>query len=150
MATDRTLTSYVVRVGGIVEAPIEVVWDMVADARRYHTWAAMPVSTLEREGDETPDGVGAIRNLGTPGFVSREEVVAFEPPTHLAYVLLAGLPIRDYRADVRLEPLGDHRTRIVWVGTFRSSGVTGAIMRRFLTVVLGDFVRRLTKHAPTR
>lgn len=144
------MTHYVVRVGRIIEAPIEVVWDMIADARGFSSWGFMSHSSLEREGTPTPDGVGAIRNLGTGSFISREEVVVFEPPTHLGYVLLAGLPISNYRADVRLEPLGERRCRIAWVGTFESKGLTGAIIQRFLTMVLGDFVRRLAKVAPTR
>ena len=82
--------------------------------------------------------------------ISREEVVEFERPTHLAYVLLAGLPISNYRADVRLTSLGERRTRILWIGTFESKGVTGAIMKRVLRFVLSDFVRRLSKVAPKR
>ena len=139
---------HVVRVGGIVEAPIETVWDILADARSYRTWNLMTVSRLEREGVDTPDGVGAIRNFGAGSVLSREEVVVFEPPTHLAYVLLAGLPITDYRADVRLVPLGPESCRITWVGEFDARPVIGPVMQRFLTFVLGDFVRRLTKVAP--
>lgn len=48
----------------------------------------MPSTGLERAGAPTPDGVGAIRRLGFGPMGSREEVVAFEPPTHLGYVLL--------------------------------------------------------------
>jgi uncharacterized protein YndB with AHSA1/START domain len=144
------MTHYVVRTGRIVEAPIDVVWDMVADARSYRTWTAMTASTLEREGDDTPDGVGAIRNFGTGNVLSREEVVAFEPPTHLGYVLLAGLPIENYRADVRLVPLGPRSCRVTWVGEFDCRRPTGFVMTRFLRFVLGDFCRRLAKHAPRR
>ncbi|MFN8053121.1 MAG: SRPBCC family protein [Acidimicrobiales bacterium] len=144
------MTHYVVRAGRIVEAPLDTVWDMIADARSYSSWAVMGSSTLEREGSPTPDGVGAIRNFGTGTIMSREEVVAFDPPTHLGYRLLSGLPIENYRADVTLTSLGDRRTRVMWVGTYESKGFVGAVMRRFLTFVLGDFVRRLAKHAPKR
>ena len=85
------MTHYVVRVGRIIEAPIEVVWDMIADARGFSSWGFMSHSSLEREGTPTPDGVGAVRNLGTGSFISREEVVVFDPPSHLGYVLLGQL-----------------------------------------------------------
>lgn len=141
---------YTVHTGRIVEAPIDVVWAMLADARGYSSWALMSRSTLEREGDDTPDGVGAIRNFGSAGVMSREEVVVFEPPTHLAYVLLAGLPIDDYRADVRLTELGPRSCRISWDGEFDAPAPIGLVMRRFLGFVLGDFVRRLAREAPRR
>lgn len=141
---------HVVRVGGIVQAPIDTTWAILADARIYSTWALMPVSRLEREGDDVPDGVGAIRNFGAGPMMSREEVVEFDPPHHLAYVLRAGLPISDYRADVHLTELGPESCRISWVGEFDARPVVGPVMQRFLTFVLGDFVRRLRKHAPTR
>jgi len=146
----RAMSHHTVRVGRIIEAPIDVVWAMLADARSYSSWALMRVSVLEREGVPAPDGVGAIRNFGSAGVMSREEVVVFDPPHHLAYVLLAGLPIRAYRADVRLTELGPRSCRIGWAGEFESNPVVGAIMQRFLTFVLGDFVRRLAKVAPTR
>lgn len=141
---------HVVRAARLVDAPIETVWAMVADARGYRTWAAMTTTELEREGDPAPDGVGAIRIFGSMGVNSREEVVAFEPPTHLGYVLLAGLPVDDYRADVTLTAVDARRTRVTWVGQFDAPGVRGAVMERFLRFVLGDFVRRLAKHAPGR
>lgn len=144
------MSHHVVRTGRIIEAPIETVWAMLADARAYSTWALMSVSRLEREGDDTADGVGAIRNFGSAGIVSREEVVVFEPPTHLAYVLLAGLPIRDYRADVRLTALGPDSCRISWDGEFDAAPAVGTLMQGFLRFVLGDFVRRLARHAPRR
>ena len=149
-AEAEPMPHFVVRTGRIIEAPIATVWSMLADARSYSSWALMSVSQLEREGDETPDGVGAIRNFGSAGVMSREEVVVFEPPTHLAYVLLAGLPIRDYRADVRLTELGPSSCRIAWDGEFDASAPVGFVMRRFLGFVLGDFVRRLAKEAPKR
>ena len=100
-------------------------------------------------GSPTPDGVGAIRNFGSGPMLSREEVVEFEPPHHLAYVLLAGLPISGYRADVRLTELGPNSCRISWVGEFDARPIVGAVMQRFLRFVLGDFVRRLRRYAPT-
>ena len=38
----------------------------------------------------------------------------FDAPTHLAYVLLSGLPLDGYRADVWLTTLPNGGTRIVW------------------------------------
>lgn len=135
-----------------VEAPIDSVWRLVANARGYAEWAAMTRSTLEVEGSPEPDGVGAIRNFGTTRVISREQVVAFDPPVdgraHLGYVLLSGLPVRDYHADVDLVSAGSG-TEVTWRSSFEVDRAwLRPVMTAFLRVVLGDFCRRLAKHAP--
>ena len=86
-------------------------------------------------------------NLGYRTFTSREEVVAYEPPHHFAYVLLKGVPVRDYRADVTLTPDGTG-TLITWTSTFEPKYPgTGWLMSAFLRGVLRDFARRLARHA---
>ena len=124
-------------------APIERVWELLADHRGYPAWSTMTGAELEREGDPPPNGVGAIRVLRTGPGKSREEVVAFEPPTHLAYTLLSGLPAKDYRADVHLSPEPGGGTRIDWQSSFRSGPLTALIIR----TAVGSFSSRLAKAA---
>ena len=64
-----------------------------------------------------PDGVGAVRRFARFGVGSQEEVLAWDPPHHLAYTILKGFPVRNYRADVTLTPDGSG-TLISWVATF--------------------------------
>ncbi len=90
------------KVTRVANAPRESVWALVADGARWKDWAGVIKSSLEREGEPPPDGVGAIRRLGPPPFRSREEVVVWEPPSHLGYVILSGMPVRNYRADIKL------------------------------------------------
>ncbi len=74
----------------------------------------------------------SIRRFSVGPGASREEVVAFEPPRHLGYVLLSGLPLRSYRADVELTPDGDG-TLIAWHATLEPKLTgTGAAMEAFL------------------
>ena len=125
--------------------PIDAVWARLADARRWREWTAFSVSELEREGEPAPDGVGAIRLFGFRAFTSREEVVAFEPPSHLGYVLLKGLPLRGYRSDVALTAVPGG-TDIEWRSTFESAWPgTGWFWRGFLALVLRDCARRLAQ-----
>jgi hypothetical protein len=136
-----------VAVGARSTAPPAVVWRLLADARAWSRWAPIRHSRLEREGDPAPDGVGAIRCFGTGPVNSREQVVVFEPPHRLAYVLLQGMPVRRYRSDVVLAPDGAG-TAISWRSTFdpRWPG-TGPLLRGFLIGVLGSFARRLARAA---
>lgn len=87
-----------------VSAPPEVVFDVLTDHRRYAEITRLRKSTLEREGDPAPNGVGAIRALTAVGPPIREEVVVYEPPSRFSYKVLSGLPVRDHLGTVSLEP----------------------------------------------
>jgi hypothetical protein len=127
----------------------DAVWRWLADGASWASWSMLTVSELEREGEPPPDGVGAVRRFGRAGRVSREQVVAFEPPHHLGYVLLSGMPVLGYRADVHLSADGEG-TLIVWRSRFtpRWPG-TGALIGWFFTRVLTGFARALARRAAT-
>jgi uncharacterized protein YndB with AHSA1/START domain len=86
-----------------VDAPPEVVFDVLTDHRRYAEITRLRKSTLEREGDPAPNGVGAIRVLAAVGPPIREEVVVYERPSRFSYKVLSGLPLRDHLGTVSLE-----------------------------------------------
>ena len=77
---------------------------MLADATRWREWAGsmITVSEWEREGDPAPGGVGAIRRLGRPPAYAREQILEYDPPRHLAYTIVSGLPVNGYHADIDL------------------------------------------------
>jgi hypothetical protein len=142
-----TQSSYAV--SGHADAAPETVFEILADGSGWSRWAGPMIvkSWWEREGTPAPGGVGAIRALGMKHVGSREEIVAYDPPTHLAYTILSGLPVLDYRADVRITPDGTG-TRIDWSGTFTPKVPgTGPLLRMFLLATIGGFVRRLSRYA---
>ncbi len=96
-----------------VDAPPEVVFDVLTDHRRYAEITRLRKSTIEREGDPAPDGVGAIRVLAAVGPPIREEVVAYERPSRFSYKVLSGLPVRDHLGTVSLEP-SDAGTKVTY------------------------------------
>lgn len=128
-------------------APVEAVWRLLADVRTWREWNAFGTSELERDGAPDPNGVGAIRRLGQGPVISREQILDFDPPHHLAYTILSGVPVRDYRADVELTPDGDG-TLISWRASFAPKiPGTGALMRAFLRGALRTTARRLARAA---
>src|SRR3954454_18964987 len=102
----QSVSSY--EVTEVSSAPPDKVFALLADGAGWSKWAGAMIvrSWWEREGDPAPGGVGAIRALGLGRIGSREEIVAYAPPHHLDYTILSGLPVRGYRADVRLTPEG--------------------------------------------
>jgi uncharacterized protein YndB with AHSA1/START domain len=89
-----------------VNAPPEVVFDVLTDHRRYAEMTPLRKSVLEREGDPAPNGVGSIRKLSAVGPPLREETIVYERPSRFSYTLLSGLPVRNHVGTVSLEPNG--------------------------------------------
>ena len=85
-----------------VAAPPAVVFDVLTDHQGYARISRLRSAELEREGDPPPNGVGAIRVLGSVGPPLREEVVTYEPNSRFAYRLLSGAPLRDHVGTVEL------------------------------------------------
>lgn len=122
---------------GTTPAPPSAVWALLADAAGWSTWSSFDESARLEDGEDGGDGVGALRRFRTGRNVSVERVVAFEADRHLAYVLISGLPLRDYRADVTLTPTTTGGTAIEWRSQFRgkvpgTGWVYGLALRTFL------------------
>lgn len=135
-----------------VAAPVEVVWPLLADHAGYARWTPLPVSRLETAGTDDPNGVGAVRFLGVGSVGLREKVLAFTHEEHLAYTIVAGLPVRDHRADVRLESDGGG-TEIDYACSFEPTlPVAGPVMelvlRGAIQAMLGALDREATGSAP--
>jgi len=127
-------------------APVDAVWPLLGEARPWKEWTFLDRSELEREGATDPDGVGAVRRFTRLGFGSREEVVAWEPPSHLGYVMRSGFPVRNYRADVRLQPDGEG-TAVSWSVRFDERvPLTGRLMEALLHRIVSGFARGLVRH----
>lgn len=129
--------------------PTEV-FAVLADGGTWCEWAGPMVvtSSWEREGEPAPGGVGAVRRLGWKRLASREQVVVHEPPHRLDYVVLSGLPCRDYRARVDLRPRPGGGTSVVWQAGFRPLVPgTGPLVRLWLRAVVRGLASRLAARA---
>ena len=123
-------------------APAPALYALLADGASWPTWSPIGSFELERPGGSEREGVGAVRVFRTDRLTgrvtSREELVELVPDRRLSYVLLSGLPLRGYRADVDLTPNGAG-TEIRWRSTFRPKVPgTGWLYRAVLT----RFIRR--------
>jgi hypothetical protein len=140
---------YRVEASVVSAAPVDAVWTRLADASSWSTWGQWDETTLDREGVPAPDGVGALRRFRQGRRTTVEEVVAFEPGVKLSYELRSGLPLRDYHADVTLEPVGGG-TRIRWVSTFDAAyPAVGKVVQLGLARFVPVTARRLAAAAET-
>jgi len=131
----------------------EAVFAVLADATRWREWAGkmITVSEWEREGDPAPGGVGAVRKLGRPPAFALEQIVEYDPPRHLAYTILRGLPVRGYHADIDLVPGRDGGTTIRWSGAFEPSvWGTGAALEAVVGRIVHGYAKAAAKEAERR
>ncbi len=109
---------------------------LLADGASWPDWSPIGSVELEAPGEGAPEGPGAIRVFRTGLVRSREQLVEVDPPSRLSYVLLSGLPVRHYRADVTLEAV-DGGTVVRWHSGFNPKiPGTGWFFRRFLGTVI--------------
>ncbi len=128
-------------------APVEVVWPLIGEAARWKEWSWMTRTFLLRPGAPAPDGVGALRRFGLGPGGSTEEVVVWDPPHHLGYIAVRGLPVRRYRADVDLRPDAGG-TAVTWRGSFDALVPgTGALLRVVLARMTEGFAVRVSRYA---
>jgi uncharacterized protein YndB with AHSA1/START domain len=85
-------------------APTSAVWRLVTDTTAWPRYGPVRSVVIERHGDDGLDGVGQIRALKTWAGTVREEVTDFEPERRVAYSLLSGAPVHDYRGSITLQP----------------------------------------------
>jgi uncharacterized protein YndB with AHSA1/START domain len=97
-----------------VDAPIEVVFDVLTDHAGYAKIVPpLRSSTLEHEGRPAPNGVGAIRVLQVAGPPIREQVTEYDRPTRFSYKALSGVPAREHAGTVELTARG-HQTEVAY------------------------------------
>ena len=122
----------------------DAVWALLAHRPGWPDWS--PLGRYEPgEGEEGT--VGSVCTFVTSGIRSKERLVELIPGRRLSYVLVSGLPMRDYRADVDLTPDGDG-TLIRWASSFEPKiPGTGWLFRSMMARVLGQITSSLAEAA---
>ena len=135
------------------------VYALLRDGASWPSWSPIGSFELERPAADEPEGLGAVRIFRTPRPLgqseSREQIVELVPDRRFSYVLLSGLPIRDYRADVDLTPTDDGGTSIRWHSTFSGGPMPGSgplfrhLLGRFVVQVAQGLAARASEEART-
>ncbi len=132
-----------------IRAPIEIVFDLVTDHERFHEWTIASRSERATIGQGHPNGVGAVRRIGTfPMFVN-EEIFQYDPPTRTAYKIGSLPGVEQYESRQLLTALDESRTYLEWTSTFETRTVFGAAVAHGLSFAVSDLVGRVARTAPT-
>ena len=131
--------------------PPEVVWSLLSDVMVYPQWGPWRKAGSRSEGDAAANGKGAVywlegsKRYGFRYPVSVEEILDVEPGQRLAYTVLRGIPVRNYRAEVTLTPSPDG-TLIRW-GASWDRTILGRLVYRSLRNLYPVIVAGLVKAA---
>jgi hypothetical protein len=125
----------------------DTIYALLADGSTWPVWSPIRTFELRETGADGAGGLGAIRVFRTGRATSVERVAELQPGRRFSYELVSGLPLREYRADIDLEP-SNGGTAIRWHSTFfPERRGTGWFYRSFLSWFIGRCVRGLARHA---
>lgn len=125
-------------------ADAHVLYEILRDRPTWPTWSSLGryeyVSGTEGE-------LESVCVFVTNGIRSVERLVELVPDRRLAYALLSGLPMREYRGVVDLTPAGSG-TDIRWQSTFEPKvRGTGWFFRAMMGALLPRMAASLARHA---
>lgn len=135
----------------VTSADPDVVYSLVKNSASYPFWSMIDEFEAVRPGKDGPYGVGSRRIFRTGRLVMHEEVVELVPDRLVAYILLSGFPMNDYRAETILDLLEGGGTRITWRCAFypKYTG-SGWFWRLTMSWVFRRFLRMLARTAENR
>jgi hypothetical protein len=130
----------------VIPAPPPVVFASLLDRSRWPAWSGHDAFEPVQPGAAGPYDVGSIGLLRSGRRVMREQIVEVVPDRRIGYTLLAGLPLRGYRADFDLAPVGEG-TEVRWHSSFDAPPGFGwiyvAALRRFTRRLLDGLSRQV-------
>ena len=133
------------------QAAPAIVWALVSNAMTYPQWGPWSEVGYRRQGDASPRGPGAVywlrssHRYGLRRPVSVEKILDAEEGRRLAYTVIAGIPVRNYRAEVTLAP-APGGTRIRWAASWDRT-LAGRLVHRSLRGVYPQIVADLARAA---
>jgi uncharacterized protein YndB with AHSA1/START domain len=133
------------------KASPDAVWALVSDATKYPSWGPWSDGHYEQTGEESPHGVGAVQVLrSAQRYLGRhttsvERILEFEEDRRLAYTVIRGIPVRNYRAEVTLTPSAEG-THIRWAATWDNT-FTGRMAWRGLRTFYPEMMAGLVAAA---
>ncbi len=131
---------------GTTRAGPEVVWSLVANANTFPQWGPW------NDGGYRPPSTGPSKEGSIQWFrygrrtTSVEQILEVDEPRRVAYTVVSGLPVKNYRAEVTLTPTSSGGTSIRWAASWDKT-LLGSVVRRKLLQLYPDIVAALVAAA---
>lgn len=135
-----------VQAEGTTRARPEVVWSLVANANNYAQWGPW------NDGGYRPPSPGPAQEGSVQWFrygrrtTSVEQILEVDEPRRVAYKVVSGLPVKNYRAEVTLTPTSSGGTTIRWAASWDKT-LMGSVVHRKLLQLYPDIVAALVAAA---
>ncbi len=103
-----------------LNAPAAFVFEQLADHAGYGQFPGVKSAKLLKQGQQEPNGVGAIRQIHTGPFIFEEIIEQYKVPTTLAYRITDSrpLPIRHQLGLITIAALNNQQCRTIWHSEF--------------------------------
>lgn len=159
------MSSYQMQIIQDVKAPQDVMWAVMTDHARWADWLPGEKVIVDPVGSPDPNGLGAVRTfvLKRGRSAAKEEVVGWEPPVSMTYILHSSFPTRNYRSTMTLGAISDGDTdggggsadgsadcRLVWESTWESPlpvWFGGALVKKLLFGLLSKAAKKMSAAA---
>jgi uncharacterized protein YndB with AHSA1/START domain len=137
------------------KATPETVWAIISDPTQYPQfghWSA--AGYRNKDGDPPPGTVGNVywlkssRRTYLRYATSVEKILELNEGRSLAYTVVGGIPVKNYRAEITLTPV-EGGTHIRWAATWDST-LGGRIVHRTLVVLYPELVAAVARLAEQR
>jgi len=131
---------------GTTRAGPEVVWSLVANANTFPQWGPW------NDGGYRPPSAGPSQVGSVQWFrygrrtTSVERILEIDELRRVAYTVVSGIPVKNYRAEVTLTPTSSGGTSIRWAASWDKT-LLGSLVRRQLLRVYPEIVAALVAAA---
>lgn len=134
-----------------IPAPIEKVFDLLADHANYKANFGVKESKLLREGKPDRNGLGAVRYINAGPIQFEEEITAYERPRRFDYrITKCSAPLEHQGGSIRLDAAGN-ATRVTWTSVVRVKlPLVGGLLTRLLVAKLGQAFGAMLKETERR
>jgi hypothetical protein len=96
-----------VRISEQVRAPLDTVFAFFADHHQFVSLFGARCTIVRTADGAEPDGVGSIRRIGPGPLSFDEEIVVFERPARIDYMIVRGGPLKHHRGTIRFKAVPD-------------------------------------------
>ena len=122
-----------------IPAPIEKVFDLLADHGNYKMNFGVKESRLVKEGKPDKNGLGAVRYIDGGPIKFEEEVTFYDRPRRYDYLIIkCSAPLEHEGGSIRLESVGN-ATKVTWTSVMRVKvPLVGGLLTKILANKIGQ------------